>query len=72
LYHNFTDLPDGVHNYSAYAINVEGGMTITPLRTLTIGECVVPMAGVIIPRATWLYPAYRTGGVCLWKSISYY
>jgi len=36
LSHNFTTLSDGVYNYSAYAINEDGSLTITNERKITI------------------------------------
>ncbi|VVB94670.1 Concanavalin A-like lectin/glucanases superfamily protein [uncultured archaeon] len=35
LYHNFTNLPDGVYSYRAYAQNLMGNVNQTETRTLT-------------------------------------
>jgi len=47
LYHNFTDLAEGVYNYSAYAIDSGGNLNITETREITIAldTCTAPGSG---------------------------
>jgi hypothetical protein len=44
LYHNFTDLDNGVYNYSAYAIDASGNLRITDEREVTIDANLLPDA----------------------------
>lgn len=49
LYHNFTSLSDGVYNYSAYAIDVDGNLNISDIRSLTIDSSPIVEYALISP-----------------------
>jgi len=42
LYHNFTDLDNGVYNYSAYAIDTAGNLNVSVERTITLDYNTAP------------------------------
>jgi len=48
LYHNFTNTPDGIYNYMAYAQDLAGNVNQTETRTITI-DSTIPFVGFVLP-----------------------
>ena len=48
LYNNFTNLPEGVYTYRAYAQDLSGNVNQTEMRSLTIGSSPVSGGPAII------------------------
>jgi len=71
LTHNFTGLADGIHNYTAYAIDAAGNLNITSQRQVTIDTIAAPTVttnattGVEETNATlWGYLVEDGGEAC--------
>ncbi|MBI5061603.1 MAG: LamG domain-containing protein [Candidatus Aenigmarchaeota archaeon] len=52
LYHNFTNLPDGLYGYSAYIMDASGNLNKTSLRTVVVGTMLdgtPPIISIALP-----------------------